>query len=83
MVLAEWLAQCVSTIIYKRRLQSQVLYVIPITAILGRLALVRVGDTGTIPYSMRQEATPFQEQPAIRSPMVLTENGGGMSTLLH
>ena len=46
MVLAGWLAQCESTIIYERRLQSQVLYVIPITSILGRLALVPVGETG-------------------------------------
>jgi hypothetical protein len=33
--------------------------VIPITSVLGRLALVPVGDTGTIPYSMRQEASTF------------------------
>jgi len=67
MVLAGWLAQCESTIIYERRLQSQVLYglqsqvlyVIPITSILGRLALVPVGETGTIPYSMRKEAISF------------------------
>jgi hypothetical protein len=48
MVLAGWLAQCESTIIYERRLQFQVRYVIPITSILGRLALVPVGETGTI-----------------------------------
>ncbi len=55
MVLAGWLAQCESTIINERRLQSQVLYIIPITSILGRLALVPV----TIPYSMRKEASTF------------------------
>ena len=60
MVLAGWLAQCESTIIYERRLQSQVMYVIPITSILGRLALVPVGETGTIPYSMRKEASSFK-----------------------
>ncbi len=59
MALADWLAQCKSTIIYERRLQSQELYVIPITSILGRLVLVPVGDTGTIPYSMRQVASTF------------------------
>ncbi len=59
MVLAGWLAKCESTIIYERRLQSQVMYVIPITSILGRLALVPVGETGTIPYSMRKEASSF------------------------
>jgi hypothetical protein len=57
MVLAGWLAQCESTIMNERRLQSQVLYVIPITSILGRLVLVPVGVT--IPYSMRKEASTF------------------------
>ena len=41
-------------------MQSQVMYVIPITSILGRLALVPVGETGTIPYSMRKEASSFK-----------------------
>ena len=41
--------------IYERRLQSQVLYVVPIMSILGRLALVPVGETGTIPFTMRTE----------------------------
>ena len=36
-------------------MQSQVLYVVPITSILGRLGLVPVGETGTIPFSMRKE----------------------------
>ena len=40
-------------------MQSQVLYVIPVTSILGRLALVPVGDTGTIPFSMRKETCNF------------------------
>ena len=55
------LAQCNSIIIYERRsgLQSQVLYVIPITPILGRLAFVPVCDTGTIPYSMPKQASTF------------------------
>ncbi len=40
-------------------MQSQVLYVLPITSILGRLALVPVGDTGTIPFTMRKETKDF------------------------
>ena len=40
-------------------MQSQVLYVVPITSILGRLALVPVGATGTIPFSMRKETGYF------------------------
>jgi hypothetical protein len=53
------LDDCDSKIIYERRMQSQGLYVIPVTSILGRLALVPVGDTGTIPFSMRKETCNF------------------------
>ena len=56
---AAWLDQCDSSIIYERRMQSQVLYVVPITSILGRLALVPVGDTGTIPFSMHKDTKDF------------------------
>ena len=41
--------------LYERRQNKQVLYVIPISSILGKLPLVPVGDTGTIPFSMRDE----------------------------
>ena len=57
--MAAWLDKCDSKIIYERRMQSQVLYVVPITSILGRLALVPVGETGTIPFSMRNERSDF------------------------
>ena len=58
-VMAAWLDKCDSKIIYERQMQSQVLYVVPITSILGRLALVPVGETGTIPFSMRNEISDF------------------------
>ena len=54
-----WLAQCQSTIIYQRCEQAQVLYVIPVSSILGRLPLVPVGATGTIPFAMRRETADF------------------------
>jgi hypothetical protein len=44
------------------------LHVLPINSILGRLALVPVGDTGTIPYSMLQEASTFQGAACISKP---------------
>ena len=34
-------------------------YVLPVENILGKLPVVPVGDTGTIPYSMRQHAEDF------------------------
>ena len=54
-----WLDTCKSTIIYERKMQSQVLYVVPITSVLGRLPVVPVGTTGTIPYSMHKEGDTF------------------------
>ena len=57
--MAAWLDKCDSKIIYERRMQSQVMYVVPITSILGRLALMPVGETGTIPFSMRNERSDF------------------------
>ena len=54
-----WLDKCDSKIIYERRMQSQVLYVVPITSILGRLALVPVGETGTIPFSMHKQTREY------------------------
>lgn len=51
--------ECQSTIVYERREQSQVLYVIPVSSILGRLPLVPLGETGTIPFDMRRESADF------------------------
>ena len=44
---------------YERKQDSQVFYVLPVEYILGKLPVVPVGDTGTIPYSMRQHAADF------------------------
>ena len=40
-------------------MQSQVLYVVPVSSILGRIPVVPVGETGTIPFDMRKEAEDF------------------------
>ncbi len=37
-----WVDQCQSAIVYERREQVQVLYVIPVSSVLGRLPLVPV-----------------------------------------
>ena len=44
---------------YERKQDSQVFYVLPVESILGKLPVVPIGDTGTIPYSMRQHAADF------------------------
>jgi hypothetical protein len=54
-----WLDQCQSAIDYKQRETAQVLNVIPVSSILGRLPIVLVGATGTIPFAMRQESADF------------------------
>ena len=59
LILAVLLDQCNSRLIYEHSMQSQVLYVVPITSILGRLALVPVGAAGTIQFSMHKETGTF------------------------
>ena len=44
---------------YERKQDNQVFYVLLVECILGKLPVVPVGDTGTIPYSMRQHAADF------------------------
>ena len=46
-----WIAKCGSKLIYETLPEKAVLYVLPITSILGRLPVVLAGDTGTIPFS--------------------------------
>ena len=58
-VSSAWVEKCQSAIVYERREQAQVLYVIPVSSILGRLPLVPVGATGTIPFDMRKESADF------------------------
>jgi hypothetical protein len=60
-VLVAWLDKCNSTIIYESlhclAIASYVYHTT--TSILGRLGLVPVGKTDTIPFSMRQETRDF------------------------
>ena len=52
-VSAGWLDSIGSQIVYELDHQKPVLYVIPVEHILGKLPLVPVGDTGTIPHHLR------------------------------
>ena len=52
-----WVDKCQSAIVYERSEQAQVLYVIPVSSILGRL--IPVGATRTISFDMRKESTDF------------------------
>ena len=45
------IAKCRSKLIYETVPGKEVLYVLPITFIPGRLLVIRAGDTGTIPFS--------------------------------
>ncbi len=55
----EYLDTCQSTIVNERRESGHVLYVVPVSTILGRLPLVPVGSTGTIPFEMRRGSADF------------------------
>ena len=49
----DWIRQTESRILYELDPKKPRLFVVPITSILGRVALVRAGDTGTIPHRFR------------------------------
>ena len=53
MFCTEWLLACRYRIVYERRPDNQVFYVLPVELILGKLPVAPVGETGTIPYCMR------------------------------
>ncbi len=61
MFCTEWLLACSSRIVYERSPASdnQVFYVLPVESILGKLPVVPFGETGKIPYCMRQHAEDF------------------------
>ncbi len=50
---------CRSRIIYECKSDSQVFYVLPVQSVLGKLPVIPMGDTGTIPFTMRQNAKDF------------------------
>ena len=83
-----WLDQTTATMVFERKphLQRQVLYVIPVSSILGRLLLVPFGDTGTIPFSMlglEAETQSFPGPRATRSRGKEIYAGFGLSTRLQ
>ncbi len=47
-----WLESVGSWVVYELDYKEPILYVIPIRSILGKLPVVPVGDTGTIPYHL-------------------------------
>jgi hypothetical protein len=51
--LVGWLQSVGSRVVYELDYKKPILYVIPIQSILGKLPLVPVGDTSTVPHSMR------------------------------
>ena len=66
-----------SRVLYELDYRKPVLYVIPIQSILGKLAVVPVGDTGTIQYHL---SNVFPGAPGDRRP---TDAGCGLSTRGH
>ncbi len=49
----KWITECGSKLIYELLPNKEVLYVVPVTSILGKLPVVRAGDTGTILHKYR------------------------------
>ena len=63
--LVGWLESVGSRVVYELDYKKPVLYVIPIQSILGKLPLVPVGDTGTVPHLLRNT---FSGAPGDRRP---------------
>ena len=73
-----------SRVLYELDYRKPVLYVIPIQIILGKLAVVPVGDTGTIPYHGTTTcATSFRAHPATAGREPATDSECGLSTRGH
>ena len=47
-----WITKCGSNLIYETLPGNEVMYVLPITSVLGRLPVVLAGDTGTVWLSL-------------------------------
>jgi hypothetical protein len=60
-----WLEFVGSRMVYELDYKKPVLYVVPMQSILGKLPVVPVGDTGTIPHRMRNA---FASAPGDRRP---------------
>ena len=60
-----WLESVGSRVVYELDYKKPILYVVPIQSILGKLPVVPVGDTGTIPHRMRNT---FSGAPGDRRP---------------
>ena len=55
----DWIRKAETRRLYELDPSLPRLYVMPISSILGKLPLVRAGDTGTIPYHMRGRPKSF------------------------
>jgi hypothetical protein len=60
-----WLKSVVSRVVYALDYKKPILYVVPIQSIMGKLPVVPVSDTGTIPHRMRNT---FPGAPGDRRP---------------
>ena len=74
-----------SRVLYELDYRKPVLYVIPIQSILGKVAVVPVGDTGTIPFHLRNVFPRRTRRPqaGYRAALPATDAGCGLSTRGH
>ena len=63
--LVGWLESVGSRVVYELDYKKPVFYVIPIQSILGKLHVIPVGDTGTVPHRMQNT---FSGAPGDRRP---------------
>jgi hypothetical protein len=67
---------CQSCIIDERKRDSQVFYVLLVESVLGKLPVVPIGDTGTIPFAMRPNARDFVDAVFVDAVFDTSERSG-------
>ncbi len=72
--------RCQSTNVYKHKETAPVLYVIPVSSVMGLLPLVPVGKRGTILLDMRENQLIFSGLSVIKQRTAMTVVSGGTST---
>ena len=71
-----------SRIVYELDHKKPILYVIPVESILGKLPVVPVGDTATIPHRLRNHSS-FPGRLATAGRVPAMDAGCGLSTRGH
>ena len=78
-----WITECSSKLIYELFPGKEVMYVVPISLILGKLPVVRAGYMGTIPQKYRTATWSGKTQYKHNLALADTHEGSGDGSLMY